>query len=74
MPPVITSSVQGVLTLSHISPLTFTTTVTDDKDDTNLNVSLVSPPPGASLTQSASDPGSFLFHWQLTSSQEDQVC
>ncbi|CAI8034372.1 Mucin-like protein (Fragment) [Geodia barretti] len=73
MPPVITSSVQGVLTLSHISPLTFTTTVTDDKDDTNLNVSLVSPPPGASLTQSASDPGSFLFHWQLTSSQEDQL-
>ena len=70
LPPVITSSVTGVLTISPSSPLTFTISVTDDNDNTSITPMVVSPP-DYSLSQQQ-QPGSFIFQWQLPELMEEQ--
>ena len=70
LPPVITSSVTGVLTISPSSPLTFTISVTDDNDDTSITPMAVSPPDSSLSLQQ--QPGSFTFQWQLPELMEEQ--
>lgn len=66
----ITSSVTGVLKISHSSPLTFTISVTDDNDDTSITPMVVSLS-GSSLSEQQ-QPGSFTFQWQLPELMEEQ--
>lgn len=69
----ITSSVANdTLYLSFISTISITLSVTDDNDD-SVTLSLLDPPPGASLVLVST--GEYAFTWTLYALEEDEeVC